>query len=61
LSVAASSIRVMAVMGDPVLMLPRVSQFATAADRKIDFERERMESKYLHEAALIRKTDRLGC
>jgi hypothetical protein len=47
-------------MGDPVLMLPGVSQFATAADRKIDFETERLESKYLHEAAPIRKSDRLG-
>jgi len=42
-------------------MLPQVSQFVTAADRKIDFEREQMESKYLHEAAPIRKSDRLGC
>jgi hypothetical protein len=41
-------------------MLPGVSQFATAADRKIDFETERLESKYLHEAAPIRKSDRLG-
>jgi len=51
----------MAVMGDPVLMLPGVSQLTRMADRKIDFERERMESKYLHEAAPIRKSDRLGC
>ncbi|MGY5779420.1 hypothetical protein [Rhizobium sp. LEGMi135b] len=47
-------------MGNPVLMLPGVSQFARAADRKIDFESKRLESKYLHEAVPIRKSDRLG-
>jgi len=48
-------------MGDPVLILAGVSQLVTFADRKIDFERERLESKYLHEAAPIRKSDRPGC
>jgi len=38
-------------MGNPVLILPRVSQFVRAADRKTDFESEGIESKYLHEAA----------
>ncbi|AYG65487.1 hypothetical protein CCGE531_05390 [Rhizobium sp. CCGE531] len=50
----------MAVMVDPVLMLAGVSQLVTFADRKIDFETKRMESKYLHEAAPIRKSERLG-
>jgi len=51
----------MAVMGDPVLIFSGVSQLAGAVDRKIDFESKRLESKYLHEAAPIRKSDRLGC